>query len=75
MRQLSLWGEGEQEPVVMHNHIKVVWLSGYREIYCAAGTYRPAERVGDWEWEAGFVGFPMLPQECSLCCKRKVKAL
>jgi len=65
MQQLSLWEE--PQPVIMHNHMEVIWLSGHREIYCANSPERPADRPGDWQWEAGFVGLPMLPEACTLC--------
>jgi hypothetical protein len=63
--QLSLWDEPAPAPI-LHQIMDVVYLSGRREQYCSAGSYRPESR-GEWEWEAGFVGFPTYPEDCPMC--------
>lgn len=68
--QLSLWDEPAPE---LHHHIEAIYLSGHREIFCTASSYRP-NRPGDWEWEAGFVGFPMRVEECTICNPKKSEA-
>lgn len=67
VNQLSLWEE--PTPVIMHNHIEVVYQSGYRETYCTAGSYRPY-RSGESVNEAGYVGQPQKPEECSICNRK-----
>jgi hypothetical protein len=85
--QLSLWQEDVPAPgigttpaplchtlppVIWHHHMEIVWLSGFRETLCTAHPdYGPRHRPGDWQFEAGFVDLPMLPEECSICHPKK----
>lgn len=62
--QPSLWGE--DQPVVYHQLIEVHFQNGRRETYCTAKPYRP---TGDRQIYAGYVGFPVLPEDCALCAE------
>lgn len=66
MQQLPLWNI---EPELPHQHIRVRWLGGREEVYCAAHDYRPETRPGEWEWEAGYLGLPVRAEECRICRK------
>lgn len=61
--QLDLWAEVEQ-PVIYHQLIEVGYQGGKRETYCTANTYRPESKGQIY---AGYVGFPVLPGDCTLC--------
>ncbi len=62
MKQLTLWEE--PQPILMHHHIEVVYLSGFRETICTAQPVR--NKHDDYELEAGFVG-GALPDDCQIC--------
>lgn len=66
--QPSLWEE--PTPELAHWHMEAIFLSGHRETYCTAGSYRP-QRPGDWEWEAGYVGYAASAEECAICSPKK----
>lgn len=62
--QVALWSE--EQPIVYHQLIEVHFQGGREAIYCTAKPYRP---TGGYEIYAGYVGFPVLPEDCSLCTR------
>lgn len=60
--QSSLWGE--EKETVYHQLIEVGYMGGRRETYCTACSYRPSSVR---QISAGYVGFPVRPEDCTLC--------